>query len=217
MSIEFSFDANRHLYLVQGRPVPSVTQVLHSAGLGADYSMVPSQVLERKRIIGTYIHKATQFLDEGSLDLASVDAELQPYLSAYQRFLGESGFRPQLIEHRIVGSIGGMLCGGTVDRVGVVNGKLWIIDLKCVDRLYPGFALQTAGYELLLPKPLVPPFKYTRAVLQLRPDGSYKLSPPYEDPSDLDVFRAALITTIWKMNRGMTIENGLWSELEEVA
>ena len=69
----------------------------------------------------------------------------------------------------------------------------------------------------MLPKPVVPPFKYTRAVLQLRPDGSYKMSPPYDDPSDLNVFRAALITTIWKMNGGMTIENGLRSELEEVA
>lgn len=43
MSIEFTFDAGRHLYFVQGRPVPSVTQVLHAAGLGADYSMVPPQ------------------------------------------------------------------------------------------------------------------------------------------------------------------------------
>jgi hypothetical protein len=43
------------------------------------------------------------------------------------------------------------------------------------------------------------------------------MSPPYDDPSDLDVFRAALITTVWKMNRGMTIENGTWSELEEAA
>ena len=50
---------------------------------------------------------------------------------------------------------------GTVDRVGIMNGQLWIIDLKCVQRLYPGFAVQTAGYELLLPKPGVPPFKYT--------------------------------------------------------
>ena len=217
MSIEFTFDADRHLYLVQGQPVPSVTQVLHSAGLGANYSMVPPEVLERKRTIGQFVHQATHYLDEGSLDLASVDPALQPYLSGYQRFLCESGFRPQLIEYRVVGSIGGMLCAGTVDRVGSMTGKLWIIDLKCVDRLYPGFALQTAGYELLLPKPLVPPFKYTRAVLRLRPDGSYKLSPPYEDPSDLDVFRAALITTIWKMNRGMAIENGHWSELHEVA
>jgi hypothetical protein len=183
MSIEFSFDANRHVYLVQGRPVPSVTHVLHSAGLGANYSMVPPEVLERKRIIGQFVHEATQYLDEGSLDLASVDPELEPYLSGYQRFLRESGFQPQLIEHRIVGSIGGMLCGGTVDRVGSMNGKFWIIDLKCVDRLYPGFALQTAGYELLLPKPLVPPFKYTRAILQLRPDGSYKLSLPTRIPA----------------------------------
>jgi len=217
MSIDFTFDGDRHLYLVQGRPVPSVTQVLQATGLGADYSMVPREVLERKRVIGQFVHEATQYLDEGSLDLGSVDPELQPYLSAYQQFLVKSGFRPQLIEHRAVGSISGMLCGGTVDRVGMMNGQLWIIDLKCVERLYPGFAIQTAGYELLLPKPVVPPFKYTRAVLQLRPDGSYKMSPPYDDPSDLDVFRAALITTIWKMNRGMTIENGLWSELEEVA
>ena len=104
-----------------------------------------------------------------------------------------------------------------MDRVGLMNGRLWLIDLKCVDRLYPGFALQTAGYELLLPKPVVPPFKYTRAVLQLRRDGSPKLSPPYEDPSDLDVFRAALITTVWKINRGMAIDTGVWSELDEAA
>jgi hypothetical protein len=48
-----------------------------------------------------------------------------------------------------------MLCGGTVDRVGVMNGQLWIIDLKCVQRLYQP-AVQTAGYELLLPKSVVP-------------------------------------------------------------
>ena len=217
MGIDFTFDRERHLYLVDGRPVPSVTQVLHSARLAADYSMVPPDVLERKRIIGEYVHKATQYLDEGCLDLETVDPELQPYLAAYQRFLKESGFRPQLIEHRLVSRVGGMLCGGTVDRVGSMNGRAWLIDLKCVDRLYPGFALQTAGYELLLPKPVVPPFKYTRAVLQLRRDGSPKLSPPYEDPSDLDVFRAALITTIWKMNRGMAIDTGAWSELDEAA
>ena len=52
MGIDFTFEPERHLYLVQGRPVPSVTQVLHSAGLAADYSMVPPDVLERKRIIG---------------------------------------------------------------------------------------------------------------------------------------------------------------------
>ena len=55
------------------------------------------------------------------------------------------------------------------------------------------------------------------SVLQLRRDGSPKLSPPYDDPSDLDVFRAALITTIWKMNRGMAIDTGAWSELDEAA
>jgi hypothetical protein len=78
MSIEFTFDADRHLYLVQGRLVPSVTQVLQATGLGADYSIVPPEVLERKRIIGQFVHEATQYLDEGSLDLASIAKVLRP-------------------------------------------------------------------------------------------------------------------------------------------
>ncbi|MGH9351245.1 MAG: hypothetical protein ACRD2G_03655, partial [Terriglobia bacterium] len=176
MAIDFRFDSDRHLYLVNDRVVPSVTQVLHAAGLSADYSTVAPEVLERKRIIGEYVHKATQYLDEGSLDLATIDPEIQPYLAAYRQFINDSGFRPRLVEHRLVGNINGMLCGGTVDREGMMAGKLWIIDLKCIERLYPSFALQTAGYELLLPKPVTPPFRYTRAVLQLRASGSYKLT-----------------------------------------
>ena len=182
--------------------MPSVTQVLHAAGLSADYSTVTAEVLERKRIIGEYVHRATQYLDEGCLDLGTVDSEIQPYLAAYQWFLDESGFRSRLVEQRLVGNINGMLCGGTVDREGTMAGRLWIIDLKCIDRLYPSFALQTAGYELLLPKPVVPPFRYTRAVLQLKPNGSYKLT-TYDDPTDFDVFRAALAVTVWKMNQNV--------------
>ncbi len=216
MGNDFTFDAERHLYLVQGRPVPSVTQVLHSAGLSADYSMVAPEVLERKRIIGEYVHKATQYFDEGCLDPETVDPEVQGYVAAYEKFTRESGFLPQLIEHRVVGSINSMLCGGTIDRTGAMSGKLWIIDLKCIERLYPAFALQTAGYELLLPKPVVPPFKYDRAVLQLRRDGSYKLT-TYSDRADFDVFRAALVVTAWKVNQSIDIQTGARTDLDEAA
>lgn len=217
MAIEFNFDLQRHLYLVHGRPVPSVTQVLHAVGLTADYSLVDAETLEHKRVIGEYVHKATQYLDEGSLDYESVDASLRGYLAAYEAFLRDSGFRPHLIEQRLVGCVSGMLCGGTVDRVGAMAGKLWIIDLKCIDRLYPSFAIQTAGYELLLPKPVAPPFRYSRAVLLLRRDGSYKFSPSYQDAADFDIFRAALAITVWKINHGWAIETGAWSEVDEAA
>jgi len=36
--IDFTFNAERHLYLVRERPVPRITQALHSAELSADYS-----------------------------------------------------------------------------------------------------------------------------------------------------------------------------------
>src|SRR5579872_3558709 len=97
VAIEFTFDAQNRLYLVEGRPVPSVTQVLHSAGVSADYSMISSEILERKRTIGEYVHRATQYLDEGCLDLESIDPEIQGYLGAYKKFIRESGFRAQLI------------------------------------------------------------------------------------------------------------------------
>jgi hypothetical protein len=216
VGIEFTFDSHRHLYLVQGRPVPSVTQVLHASGLAADYSTVVPEVLEHKRVIGEYVHKATQYLDEGSLDRETVDPELGGHLTAYEAFLRDSGFKSQWIEQRLVGAVNGVLCGGTVDRVGTMAGKLWILDLKCVERLYPSFALQTAGYELLLPKPVVPPFRYARAVLQLKPNGSYKLT-SYDDLADFDVFRAALTVAVWKINRGYAIETGAWSEFDEAA
>lgn len=216
MDIDFRFDPERHLYLVGDRVIPSVTQVLHAAGLSADYSTVAPEVLERKRIIGEYVHKATQYVDEGSLDLATIDPEIQPYLAAYEQFIKHSGFRSRLVEYRLVGNINGMLCGGTVDREGTMADKLWIIDLKCIERLYPSFALQTAGYELLLPKPVAPPFHYTRAVLQLRPNGTYKLT-TYDDPADRDVFRAALAVTVWKMNHGLDVGSGHWSEVDEAA
>ena len=216
MAIEFTFDAQNHLYLVGGRPVPSVTQVLHSAGVSADYSMISSEILERKRTIGEYVHRATQYLDEGCLDLESIDPEIQGYLGAYEKFIRESGFRAQLIEHRLVDRINGTLCGGTIDRTGAMAGKLWIIDLKCIDRLYPAFALQTAGYELLLPKPITPPFKYDRAVLQLKRDGSYKFT-SYNSRADLEVFRAALAVAAWKMNQGMDIQTGARTDLDEAA
>jgi hypothetical protein len=60
---------------VQGKPVPSVTQVLHSVGLAADDSTVPPDVLEPKRIIGQYVHNAAQYLDEGCLDLEKFPEE----------------------------------------------------------------------------------------------------------------------------------------------
>ena len=175
MDTDFSFDPSRHLYMVQGQAVPSVTQVLHAAGLSANYSSVAPEVLERKRIIGEYVHKATQYLDEGSLDLATIDPQIQPYLAAYQQFLNDSGFRSRLVEHRVVGNINGMLCGGTVDREGTMAGKLWIIDLKCIERLYPSFGLQTAGYELD-PANLEPGLRLNlacRVVTKPTDDGKY--------------------------------------------
>jgi hypothetical protein len=77
VGIDFTFDAERHLYLVQGKPVPSVTQVLHSAGLSADYSMVAPEVLERKRIIGEYVHVQSRLEEMKTLTVVSTDQQFE--------------------------------------------------------------------------------------------------------------------------------------------
>jgi len=63
---------------------------------------------------------------------------------------------------------------------------------------------------------VAPPFKYDRAVLQLRRDGSYKFT-AYSDRADLDVFRAALAVTAWKVNQNVDIQSGARTDLDEAA
>lgn len=209
------FDAKTHTYYADGVPVPSVTDCLAGAGL-SDFTGVPPDVLERKRLIGTYVHAACEYVDQDDLNPATVDPVCLPYVDAYAAFKRDTGFRPSLIEYRGVAVINGQRVGFTLDRFGEWCGLPFIVDLKCGAQEGISWRVQIAGYELCLPfceleGTLPAPMSCGRAAVMLKPDGTYKVfrfdgnrgahRKQWEARQDFDAFRSALYLETWKRSQ----------------
>ena len=205
-----TFTAETHEYRYAGVVIPSVTQILGQAGM-VEIPHFRDGRVERKRLIGTAVHRACEFLNQGDLDWSTVDPDVEPYARAYDEFLRRSEFGPVLTEHRFSTIIDGLSYAGTLDIAGDMGGVPFLIDIKTPLATQPHWAIQTAGYELGIKPPAVRPWKWQRAALKLRPDGEHRLV-RFDDPSDRDVFRAALrdrnhpAVLRWKANHSIGIE-----------
>lgn len=191
----FTFDPEAHEYRLDGRVLVSVTQVLERAGL-----VDAAWFTEESRRRGTAVHAATHYLDEGDLDIESVDPAIEGYVLAYERFKREARFRPDIIEVPAYQSR--WLYAGTPDRIVLGGGEViprCVLDLK-TGAPEPWHALQLAAYANLQPEP----FRFARLSLYLRDDWSYRLHewPRAEYLSDLTVFLGALNVANWKGRHG---------------
>lgn len=193
MSTAFQFDAATHEYSEAGLVVPSVTQVLSGVGI-TDYSMVSRAILEYKAELGTQVHLACQYLDEGTLDWDSLDPEVVDYVLAYEDFKRKTGFSPRLNEYRTVATVNGMKYGMTLDREGDLYGKPFVIELKATAQIHKAWGIQLAAYDLGLP-----PAIRQRAAVHLRPDGKFAVE-AFSNREDKQVFLWALGVTWWKLN-----------------
>lgn len=86
-------DEATHRYSIDGRTVISVTQVMQQGGI-----IDPSWYTEEARDRGTAVHAAIHYLNEGTLDYATIDPLIIPFLKAYVRFTRIGGFKPLLYE-----------------------------------------------------------------------------------------------------------------------
>jgi hypothetical protein len=199
-AVTIHFDEARHRYFADGRPVPSVSTVIEVLGL-ADFSMVPARRLREKAEIGTFVHQATAYLDRGTLDWTSLHPLIRPYIEAYAQFKLEANWEPRQIEERSLACVNGLYYGMTPDRVGLLNGRPAVGDLKCTaGGEDPAWGVQLAGYALGLPEPAERPREYLRFVIHLSPEGKYKLY-PQSKAKDFDVFRCGLFLTYWKLEQ----------------
>ena len=202
----FTFDEVRHLYLDENSVViPSVTQVLKAEGL-VNFDHIPRGVLERKRQIGSLVHKATELYDQNeNLADYEIPDEVWPYFDGYVNFRNDCSFTPERIEYRILAEYYGMRYGMTLDRTGAINGTAHVIELKCGAAEDPVWGVQLAGYAIGVSGKNRPP-SLSRAAVQLGdqfPRG-YKIH-PYDDPADYQVWVSSLSNTTWKQNHGKFI------------
>jgi hypothetical protein len=138
------FDKVSHKYMYNGQRVPSVTQVLSSVGL-IDLSMVPADILHEACEFGGIVHLATELFDQGRLDFNSINSEVLRCVRAWERFLIDCDVQILEIEKRVYSNR--YKFAGTLDRIAVIKGKLWILDIKTGTK-QKAYEVQTGGYSI---------------------------------------------------------------------
>jgi len=165
------FEPESHTYRVDGRVLPSVTQVLKPVGF--DYDTVPFHILNHAAQRGTAVHLATEFYDDGDLDEESIDPEILPYVNAWRLFREESGFVVDRSEVRLYSKRHGY--AGTVDAIGFIRGRRIMVEKKTTAQLHPSTAIQVSAYYRAYNDSVPSAWRVRSACsVWLRRDGTYR-------------------------------------------
>lgn len=195
------FDAEPHRYRYHGDVVPSVTGILRSI-TDAIYGDIPSWQVQAAADRGTQAHRATELDDIGILAYERLDPELVPYVDAWRAFVAETGFEVEAIELRRCHPV--WRYATTLDRVGILNGKRAVVELKTTAALHPWVALQTAGqleaYNATAESRAA--HATQRWAVRLGPDGRYQCQ-QYSNTNDWPVFLACLTRRRWMQEHGL--------------
>ena len=181
-----TFNEDGHEYRWHGAVVPSVTQILDAEGI-SDFSKVPKDRLDAAAELGTAVHLATLYDDQGELDEASVTDLVRPRLDAWRWFRQVYRFVPKFREARLYSPHG---FAGTVDGVGTLNGtsQIVLIDIKTGVKTR-AVRPQTAAYAHMMKQQHQVEIA-ERVAVYLLGDGTCKPD-PLHDPGDWSVFAAA--------------------------
>lgn len=173
--------------------LPRVTGILKDAGL-IDTTWFTAGACER----GSAVHLACQYLDEGDLDISSLDPQLEGYVRAYCAWKHDSNITGiQWIEMPMQDPLG--MYRGTPDRVLITRPRM-LADLK-TGQYHPSHKWQTAAYVNCLQDP----YSYSRIGVYLTKDGKYSVRefPKTEYRDDLNIFMAALTIVQAKKRNGL--------------
>lgn len=188
-----SFDRELHEYRIDGRLVPSVSEIV---GRMYDFSHVSGAVLSAAAHRGTMVHEACELWDRGCLDESTLDERLVPYLDGWKAFCADHlvAWIPEYMETPMFHH--DMLYGGTPDRVGMIGDHLTIIDIKITAKISPVAGIQLAGYNLLL-QHVAKSNADRLGVVRLKKDGTYE-KVWFNDAAHESAFRALRAIRNWE-------------------
>lgn len=167
----FTFDKEKHEYQLDGKVLPSVSQIIGAASLLPTAFYLHDAGTSEAVLRGSYTHQATELHDKGTLDETSVCSQIRPYLEAYKAFRKESGFTPASTECRLYHPA--YYYAGTIDRIGRLNTRLVLLDIKTGSPTQ-AITIQLAAYaELMTANKLGLPEDVV--VLYLKNTGRYTL------------------------------------------
>ena len=188
------FDEAAHVYRLERRQVPSVTQVLQ---LIDSFEGVPLDVLERAREFGQHVHRAVELDSKGELDEDSLDPALAEYLAGWRKFVGDRKATVLASEVRVASRR--LSFAGTLDSLVEIDGRTIVVDVKSGAIPTRTVGPQTAAYEFALREcwPDLFPRALPRACVRLMPND-YQFV-PLRDGRDWNVFLSALNIHKWRI------------------
>lgn len=196
-NFNIKLDEKYHQYLVNGHYYDSVTSILKTMGLYDCYGRVPDQeLMAAKMKKGKAVHRATELFDKDELDETTLHPTLIPYLEAWKKF--KATFQPTW--YHIEAGVASVkyTYAGTIDRVGLIKGTPWIIDIKASESTIPATKLQLAGYDIAYHEMVGEKGTYKRAAVLLSgKTGDYNFI-PYESTFDYNAFLGMLQFYFWK-------------------
>lgn len=187
------FNKDRHTYLIDGKPAPSISKIIRVGGF-VNFSGVSKEIMERAQKFGSAVHKACELHDLDDLDYDTLAGDLVPYLDGWKSYVSDSGLEIIDVETPVGSKIWNV--AGTPDIFGKIGRDYAIIDRKSTASFNPSVQIQTAGYKICKEEMLGIKIKRRIAVLLL-PNGKYR---PYnlDDPIDEIVFKGAVNGYRWK-------------------
>lgn len=183
--MEIEFIEKEHKYIdPEGNVIPSVTEILSMINTG--YDKINPAVLEHAAMKGTLVHEWCEMYDYCGENEEPVPSELEPYCQAYADFIRD--YKPEWTAIESVVYYNAMTTGigyaGTADRIGFIDGKLCVVDIKTIASPssldHVKVCCQTAAYGLAAD------VWGDRYALYLKPDGKYRLlgCREYENEND---------------------------------
>ena len=201
---DLQFDFEKHEYKVGGQVIPHVTGLLQEFGL-IDFSNVPHERLEYKRVLGMAVDLACDYLERQCLDESTLDKRILGYLGAYKKFREIVDFEPDLEKSMKPMYSKKWQFAGTNDLVGMLKGEWVVVDRKATWALYPSNAIQLMAYKILVEENY-PEIKIKhRYALQLKATSCYEFE-EYKDPDDRTTFLSCLQLYRWKRKHGLKKE-----------
>ena len=159
----FTFDADAHVYRLNGAALPSVTSVIRA--------VVPSwEVGDYFLQRGRATHYGCHLLDAGTLDHDTVAEEIRPRIAAWAKFRAD--FPAEIVASEMPYAHKMFRYAGTLDRLlKDQHGDLLVADLK--NSISPHVIPQLGAYSLLWTANH-PTQKLRKAVaVELRDNGTY--------------------------------------------
>lgn len=203
--MNLDFNAQIHEYRLDGRRLPSVTEILRELGLSRDWSFLKDREFYLAR--GRAVHACIELHFQGrEIDWESFEGaeHVRPRFEKFLLVAREGKLAPIVCEKPLASSIFGY--GGMPDYLGPFGPfPLAIADWKG-DALEPSYSLQIGGYRGLLVEAAqrgdigVPAAEILHCPGFLVPlgNGGGPVRVPNLDGADVDMFRACAAVHNWK-------------------